>query len=337
MKNKSFFGVLSYVSGAFLLFAAAFLYLPSSGVIRALALVLVLSAFAKMLIRNNKYFYGLSFVLCFILYCTMSGFNTDKSLLYSAFFTLMCFFGALIYGFFKKKNAVKALLTAAVGVVIYTLVCGNIFSAVYHRNSNMDYIKKNYPEMKVSQYTYFSLPDFAYRTNVSFTYESLAVGESIDVFLCRKGQDFTDGIRDLFEESILNNSQKMFASFLATCADNTDVLLSDIDFEYGEVIDSSLSFTEYLPRVDYAAAVYAVEMDKGYFEGICSDVAKKAKQAAVPFSSVTIVGADTKEVKYICTIDNLSGADVEIKSFQKDSLKRFGLKATDVLAYWLGE
>ena len=336
--------------GALILFMGILLYLPQAGVVRSFPFIIILSFAAHFFISDLRVLLGFSFIMSFLLHCTI-GNSVTRALFLSVACVAFAFIGAMLLDGLKrqKKSASKHaevssrlvgfVLPLVIGVVLYTLLCGNIFSAAKNSSYNNRYIEENYPETVSRSYTYYCVPAFAYRTCVEFMYNSESVGKTKECIIQQKGGEFTDGIRDWLEDYMLQSYERVMSYVIGSGADNFSILASDIDFDRGEIIDMDAEVGKYAERVNYAVAVYALEMDKSYFEKICLEICNAINDTDnFSCGSVTFVGVDAEKVRFSAHVDfsENSSAELDVSEFKKSDLDAFGVSEDDVLLYWSG-
>ena len=150
---------------ALLLFVSVLLYLPQSSVVRSIPLVLLFSATAFGVYPNLLYNLGVHFVLSFLFHMVYGVSLFDSVLLsvFAIFYALLAIFVlVLIIKYRKEKSKANKkrcilyiMVCFAVALVVYTLMCGNIFSASSAHSKNLKYVSENYGDNVNVMYTSF--------------------------------------------------------------------------------------------------------------------------------------------------------------------------------------
>ncbi len=334
--------------GAIILFCGIWFYMPSAGIVRTLPLVIVSGLVARLFMKDNLEVFGFSFFISFILSCA-KGQSTVMAAVLGFACGFFAFSGAFVLEGIKVavgnkkqgtstfKGTLHHVLMLAISLGLYVLVCGNIFSVINHNNANLKYLDTNYKGMVKETYTYYSIPEFAYRTSVVFEYKDAElVGSFGNCYIQNKDGVITDGVRDRYEEDIVAVAKKSLASHLGDATDFFAVLSGDIEFKNNEIIKDDDVPAMYYKRVNYAVGVYNQDMDKARFTDIC----KRIKQTlstykGYGYESILIVGANANEPVFTCTITgNKAFEESDVCEFDKKALKKFGITSDDVLSAW---
>lgn len=339
-------GIVRLLAGTLVLFAGICAYLPQSGTVRAFPFLIIAAFVCGVITGEVRTPVLFAFIMSFAMHCVSSQ-NMTASLVLSAVCALVTFFSVRTVRILSeriknkkspsKKDFIKCAALMVSALTVYVIFCGNIFFAMSASVKNNKYIKENYPDIPAQTYTYYDLGENAYKTCFTAEMDGETVGNDREMWVGKKGKRYTDGIRDVIESNMLVTYNNMMSYVLGMGADNFELLKSDIDFDDGEIIDRKAPPMFYAERVDYTVGIYALYMDKEYFESVCKELCETLKKAEnFSFGSVTFVGADSKNVLYYCTVKNSDLSQPEISDFDSKASKALGIDSASVLSYWLG-
>lgn len=329
------------IGGAFI-FIASMLYVPSVGTIRSLPLSALIAAAAFICCKNVPFNLVCSFIFPFCL-MNVEGSKLTESLILSLIFALIAL--TLGYGLLYIRTGVKSkkgskagkkciisgIILSAVSLVVYTLICGNIFSAVLAKNKNSDYIKSNYGKDIEISYTALKPLTTEYKTYVKFKNELEAVGDRNDCYV----SEIHDGIRDYYANIILDEGKKKLVSALTNAVDMLEVTACGIDFSEGEAIKIDAEYSDYGNRAWFVVSLYHTVQEKEQFARLCEKcVEALSKSNNTSFGKIIICGGSSSEVLYTLTIDANDFEVGDVQNFDEEYLKQYGVTEKKVLDYW---
>lgn len=333
---------------AFVLFFSVLLYIPQSSVVRSLPVILFFGALAFFVYPNLKYNLGILFSLSFVFHIVYANSLFDSILLsLLLLFYFMCSVLVLIlvlkYSKEKSKSNKKRcilyiLVCFSCGVLVYTLMCGNIFSAISSHNQNVKYIRKNYGDKITVMHTSLDFRTQTYRTYIQFVDGGYNVGVDETRFVSEKSDKITDGYRDYFEDKMLKDSNVILTGIIENATDAFEIAQSEIEFENGEVLSQTPDCREYFDRTSYVVAFYSIVNTKDEFLKLSEDcIAELSKQDEFAFEKIIFCAGNASEFKYILEYTpemTENEIDEKIVQYSDKLLKNMGVTQKKLLEFW---
>lgn len=334
--------------GALVLFVGVMAFVPSASVVRAFPVLPVASVLAFMICKDRKTTCLLSFVLTTCMYCVY-GFSVIAALLYGALSAVVTLLSVSVLCALvssrkcAKKSGTRArrirfLLLLLVTLSLYCLVCSDPVSTLSAHEANSAYVRESYGGSVKITHTYYSLSDFDFRTCVEFEDDGARVGHDREVYVNVTQKGVYDGVREYYEEKLLENSEKALSSVVSGATDAYDVLYSDIVFSDGELLPDDAKSEDYFDRTNYVVGLYSIIENKHDFERLVTDCAKALLSSdTFDFESVTFCAGTADEALYSVSITpKTTASEISdlVRDFDSKNVELFGVTQKDFLSYW---
>ncbi len=349
--NK-FSPVLKFVLSGLLIFSGVLLVLPEAGALRTLPFLPMLAIAANFFYDDVKINCGFAVLFSFVMYC-VQGVAIWKCAVIALLCALICLVS--VYGaklvilavkmkkskYSIKRQLVKLVLCAAVCCVLSVLCFGNAYGYFSHDKQNKAYVNNHYSEQADVKFTYFDAFDFEYKTVVSFEDESVKYGDDNDFCISRKNGKITDNVRDYCEEKMLEKSVKKLKASLNRATPNPasyEVSNCFVKFEKNEVLAFDADGDNYLDRTVFVVSFYDFVNNKSDFDKLCTGYMEKlSENEDFTFNEILFLGGNAESLLYTAVVSpktNINNIAAEIKDFDKDFVKGYGITEKTYLDYW---
>lgn len=337
------------VSGI-LMFVCAFFNAPSAGVLRTIPFFAIGGACIGLLSLQI----GLSAAFCAVMtLCAylVSGRSVGEALLFTAVAEILLFIGIYIVklakifkknkdGGVRKKCVVLSAVALISAFVVSAVLCGNTVSFAINDFRNTKYINKYYGKDVEKRYTSYEVLNGGYKTYVSFKDGDYVFGNEDECFIKKENGAFSDGVRDYYEVKMLMSAEDEIAGIISKATSGFNVVMSDIDFENGEILDGNSDVNKYIDRISYVISfdVAIKDGEKDKFVSICKETVDYIQDSNVAFKEIVLCGGNTDEaVWYTLTVKPGKDAfDVEknVCEFNEKQIGKYGVTEEDILNYW---
>lgn len=352
--KKSKFSALwrnSYVrlfTSVLVLFAGILAFLPSAGVLRSFPILILLSGVSGLIYKDKRVLFGFSFVLSLCMYCT-GGYSLYYSIGFSVLSAIFTLLGLLIFNrahlavkSTKKQSKAKFVYQLSaftlVSFIVYFIACGNPYSAVISDRENRAYVRESYGDTVKVQYTYFSLPEFDFRTCAEFADGEILIGRDKECYVMMTSSGIRDGIRDYAEEKLLTDASRVLADVTSRATDACSILYSDIVFKDGELLSFSENPSDYYDRINYVIGLYSIIETQKEFELLALDCVKTLQSAQdFTFGKITLCAGNAESAKFFVTVTPDTSTN-EISSlvgnFKDGDKALYTITEKEFLQYW---
>ncbi|MCR5352698.1 MAG: MFS transporter [Clostridiales bacterium] len=258
--------ILAVTSG----FISAFFTLPGTGLASTIPVSVILSALCALFVKE-KWMISLSAGGMAAFFNSVYGFGTVRAVFMFFVCAVIAFFSALLVQALKtadyakkngdaerrKKAVCTVVLSAVLVAAVFVLFFGNLFSGLYHKSKNIDYVKENYQNVGTS-YTYYDFSERAYLTRVNF-----AEAEKAGNYYVSAGKK--DDYYGFCIEKLAFSAKDYFEKSTSLSGDFVECI---IDAENKNVSENS-GFEDFKDKTSYVFNMEDVMVDFAGFKKVC--------------------------------------------------------------------
>lgn len=333
-----------------IMFVCAVLYTPNIGILRTIPFFVAGGAAVSLLSVPTGISAAFSALMTLCTYL-VSGRSVVESLVFAAVAEIMLFAGIYVVKLAKiyrknktsgvrKKCVVLTVLALLVSAVLSFLLCGNPVSFAINDSRNTKYINQYYGNDVEKRYTSYEASEFGYLTYVSFNDRDSVYGNDDDCFIRKSEGAFVDGVRDYYESKMLLKAENELAQIISKATWGFNVVVSDIKFSDGEILDAKSDINDYLSRVSYVVSFDSIinRNEKGKFVPICYDAVTALNEKKFTFNEVILCAGNVDNVFYSLKVTpemKPSEVSKSITSFDEKEIETHGVTEADVLDFWM--